>query len=81
MKGEIVSFTEKLSSSMSAENIHNLVYTIAKEAGVSTSDLFKAIYLCLISKDHGPRLGKLIVAIGVERVKKTLTCRDCFENN
>lgn len=69
---ETLAFAEKLDPSMKAEDIHNLVYSIAKECGVKTSALFKALYLSLISKEYGPRFGKLVAAIGVNRVKETL---------
>ncbi len=68
----ILEFAEKLKPSMSGEEVHNLVYSVAKERKIFTTELFKALYLSLISKDHGPRLGKLVVAIGVDRVKDTL---------
>jgi len=41
---EILAFTEKLKSSMSGEDVHNLVYSIAKECDIGTSALFKALY-------------------------------------
>ncbi|MFH0896451.1 MAG: lysine--tRNA ligase [Candidatus Bathyarchaeota archaeon] len=72
MYAEILAFSEKLNPSMSGEDVHNLVYFVAKEYSVGTSALFKALYQSLISKDHGPRLGKLVVAIGVDQVNKTL---------
>jgi len=70
---ELAAFGSNLDVSMRDEDIHNLVYTIAEKGGVEASSLFKAIYLTLIAKDHGPRLGRLIVAIGIEKVKKILT--------
>lgn len=70
---ELAAFASSLDESMSAEDVHNLVYTIAKRREIGTSSLFKAIYLTLITKDHGPRLGRLIAAIGTDKVKKILT--------
>lgn len=72
MKEETVRFAEKLEISMKEGDVHNLVYTIAKDCDVNASTFFKALYLSLISKECGPRLGKLVVAIGVNRVKETL---------
>jgi len=69
---KLAAFGSSLDVSMRAEDIHNLVYTVAERGGVGASSLFKAIYLTLIAKDHGPRLGRLIVAIGIEKVKRIL---------
>ncbi len=65
-------FAESLNSSMSAIEIHNKVYEVAKEKSIEPSALFKELYNALISKDNGPRLGKLIEAIGVEKAKQMI---------
>jgi len=67
-----------LNSSMNAGEIHDLVYTVAEQNGLKTSKLFKALYASLISKDHGPRFGKLIVALGVQRIKEVL--QELYQN-
>ena len=69
---EVLAFAERLNPSMSGEDVHNLVYAVAKENGVNTAAFFRALYMSMISKNHGPRFGKLAVAIGVDRVKETL---------
>ncbi len=69
---EVLAFAQALNPSMSGGDVHNLVYSVAKECSVNVSALFKALYASLISKDHGPRFGKLVVAVGVEKVKETL---------
>ncbi len=61
---------ENLKESMDALEIHNAVYEFAKEKGISAKELFKECYKTLIGKERGPRLGKLIYALGVEKVKK-----------
>ncbi|MFH1222425.1 MAG: lysine--tRNA ligase [Candidatus Micrarchaeota archaeon] len=58
-----------LKPGMSAEDIHNLAFTVAQESGAQGKDVFKQMYNWLIAADMGPRLGKLIFAIGVEKVK------------
>ena len=69
---EIAIFAERLDSSMGAGEIHELVYTVAEENGVKTAKLFNALYASLISKEHGPRFGKLVVALGAQRIKEVL---------
>jgi lysyl-tRNA synthetase class 1 len=69
---ETLELAKRLKDSMNAEDIHNLVYTVAKERGVKTFKLFEALYLSLISKNHGPRFGRLVIALGIPQVKETL---------
>lgn len=65
-------FTSALNQSMSDVEVHNLVYSVAKESGVSSQDLFLVLYRAIIAKDSGPKLGKLIAAIGIDKVKEML---------
>lgn len=64
----VISWTED----MDAIQIHNSIYDYAKSNGYLPAEVFKYFYNHLIGKDKGPRLGKLIYALGVERVKKDL---------
>ncbi|MEM2093772.1 MAG: lysine--tRNA ligase [Candidatus Bathyarchaeia archaeon] len=70
---ELSIFKDRLDESMSDLDIHNLVYSFARERGLKPADLFKALYSSLISKEYGPRLGKLVKALGVARVKEMLS--------
>lgn len=63
----------KLDPKMNELEVHNLVYEVAKDEKVNANDLFRSIYNGLIAKDSGPRLGKLIVAIGIDKTKEMLT--------
>lgn len=65
-------FVSALKGGMSELDVHNLVYHIAKEEGVKSDDLFKTVYRALIGKDNGPRMGKFIVSIGIDEVKRML---------
>jgi lysyl-tRNA synthetase class 1 len=69
---EIALFAKRLDQKMSAKDIHNLIYEVARERGIKPMLFFKAIYRSLISKDYGPRLGKLIEALGINNVKEKL---------
>jgi lysyl-tRNA synthetase class 1 len=57
---------------MSAEELHNLVFEVAKNKGIENKEVFKQVYLWLIGKEMGPRLGKLIYAVGVGKIKSML---------
>lgn len=65
-------FRDKLQESMGELEVHNLVYEVAKDNSVDASQLFAALYKSLIGKENGPRMGKLIVSIGVEKTKEML---------
>lgn len=65
-------FVASLEPSMDALAIHNAVFDFAKANGIEPKQLFAEMYEALIRKPRGPRLGKFIAAIGVEKVKKDL---------
>lgn len=64
-------FLLSLKPGMSALEIHNLAFNTAKENNIEPNKLFTLLYSALLNKPKGPRLGKLIEAIGVERVKSS----------
>lgn len=69
-EGAVREFFSSLPENADALAIHNLVFNFARERGIAPAEFFKQIYLTLISKERGPRLGKLIFALGVGKVKK-----------
>jgi lysyl-tRNA synthetase, class I len=48
---------ERLRPGMTGEQIHQLIYTLKDELGISPDLLFRAIYAALLGKTHGPRAG------------------------
>ncbi|MBU0527114.1 lysine--tRNA ligase [Candidatus Micrarchaeota archaeon] len=65
-------FFESLENEMDALAVHNAVFEFAKANGMEPKALFADIYQALIGKPRGPRLGKLIAALSVDKVKKDL---------
>jgi len=65
-------FFSSLKETMAADEIHNLVFETAKEANIPPAELFKRIYLTLINKERGPRLGKFIEALGIQKVRSAV---------
>lgn len=65
---------EELSSleDFEGERIQNIIYSIAKKYNIPSSELFKKLYLVLIGRESGPRLGHLLAALGKERVTSCL---------
>ncbi len=65
-------FAERLGPEMTALEVHNLVFEVARGREAKPEELFKDIYETLINKPKGPKLGKLVEALGVAKVKNTL---------
>ncbi len=71
-KKEVKDFISSLKEGMTDLEVHNLVYDIAKADNIPADSLFTSLYNALISKDKGPRLGRLIVSIGIDKAKEML---------
>ncbi|MBI2080002.1 lysine--tRNA ligase [Candidatus Micrarchaeota archaeon] len=65
-------FVEHLNEKMDALAIHNSVFEFAKTNGIEPKTMFGEVYKILIGKERGPRIGKLIYALGVKRIKEDL---------
>ena len=68
----IKEFANALSSQMNEVDIHNLVFETAKALNIPPANMFKSLYTSLLGKEKGPKLGKLIKALGPDEVRKTL---------
>jgi lysyl-tRNA synthetase, class I len=69
-EGAAKEFFAAMDASLDAEGIHNAIYAFAKSKGIPGGEMFRAIYRAMLGKERGPRLGKLIYAIGAEKVKR-----------
>ncbi len=69
-EGLVKEFFELIPNNADALNIHNQVFEFAKSHNIQPKDMFKMIYRTLIGKEKGPRLGRLVYVLGIERVKK-----------
>lgn len=69
-KKYLSSLSEKLEKDSDAEKIQEVVYSLSKEMHISSLDAFKAIYISLLGKDHGPKASELIDSLDIEFVKK-----------
>ena len=68
----ISSLPKKISNSNTPEEVQQAIYDSAKASNVKPKDLFRALYLILIGKERGPKIGSLVFAFGKEKVKKRL---------
>jgi lysyl-tRNA synthetase class 1 len=69
---DVKAFIASLTPGMDALAVHNAVFGFAKANGIEPKALFADLYEALIAKPKGPRMGKLITALGIERVKKDM---------
>ncbi len=60
----------RLQPRMNAEQIHNLIYAIRDELGMSPGAAFEAIYVSLLGKNRGPRAGWFLSSLDPDFVKK-----------
>ncbi len=65
-------FIESLVDLDDPVSIHNKVFETAKSDNLEPKELFAELYASLINKPKGPKLGKLIFAVGVGKVKNEL---------
>ncbi|NYZ79322.1 lysine--tRNA ligase [Candidatus Micrarchaeota archaeon] len=65
-------FAGRLKDGMNAIEIHNLVFEFARDNNMKPEELFTQLYKSLLNKEKGPRMGKLIEAVGVSKVRETL---------
>ncbi len=63
-----------LEPGMSALDIHNSVFSVARAHSAKPGELFSKLYQTLINKPRGPKMGRLVEVIGVARVKDALLC-------
>ena len=54
------------------EKFQNDIYTLGKSCDLSSREAFKAIYIAMLGRDHGPKAASLILALDAEFVKKRL---------
>ncbi len=63
---------DNITSLSKADEIQQTIFDTAKSNDVSPKLVFKAIYLALLGRDHGPRAGMLVLALGKEKCIKRL---------
>ncbi len=61
---------KELDKKWEGEEFQTRIYDIGKELGLGGKDAFKAIYLSLIGKDHGPKAAWLILSLDKNFVEK-----------
>ncbi len=65
-------WARRLEPGMSALDIHNLVFSVARAHSLAPGEFFSTLYQALIRKPRGPKMGRLVEVIGMNRVKDAL---------
>ena len=73
VKNTIKEIGNGLDKAKNSDEIQEIVYNKGKENGLDLKELFKAIYLLLIGKSQGPKIGTLISALGKDKVKERMS--------
>ncbi|MBN8215350.1 MAG: lysine--tRNA ligase [Spirochaetes bacterium] len=58
----------RANGSSDEEAVQTEVFQVIKDGGLESAEFFKAMYLALIGKEKGPKLGPFIVIVGHEKV-------------
>ena len=67
VRNSFSSLAEKLSSLRKAEEIQTAIFDFSKKQNLGSKELFKGLYLILIGKGFGPKIGSLVLALGKDR--------------
>ncbi|TAL47294.1 lysine--tRNA ligase [archaeon] len=59
-------FAVKLAEVKTEDDVQNVLKEAANDTGLSTREMFKAIYKALFSKETGPRLGQYVMQVGMK---------------
>jgi len=61
---------------LNGEELHHAIHAIRKEMGIEPKDFFSALYLIILGKDHGPKIGWFLSVLDktflVNRLKEAL---------
>lgn len=72
-------YSERLEEDMTPEEIHSLVYDVARSLNIKPSKAFQTIYKAILNKTYGPRAGYFIKSLGISWVKERF--RQCYEKD
>ncbi|MFA5049736.1 MAG: lysine--tRNA ligase [Candidatus Micrarchaeia archaeon] len=67
---DIKKILNDLEDNMGKDEIQNTIFEYSKRNDISPKEIFQKMYLALIGKERGPKLGNLIYTLGVAKIKK-----------
>jgi len=68
----IESLLNRVSTATSGEEVQAAIFEEARKAGISPPDFFSKLYLILLGRPSGPRLGPYLYDIGTQRLREAL---------
>ncbi len=68
LKPLISEISSKLPQLNSADDIQSLIFNSTKIHNIKPAELFKALYLLILGKPQGPKIGTLVLAIGKDKI-------------
>jgi len=68
----IAALIEKIRGLSDGEQIQGKIFEAAREHGIPPRDYFRKLYMIIIGRESGPRLGPLIADLGVDNVVRRL---------
>ena len=71
-RGAVLDLASKIAELSDAQTIQTVIFDTAKSHGLESPQLFRALYLCLLGTERGPRLGPYIMDIGPKKVAQKL---------
>jgi len=64
--------SDMLDNTKNAEELQAEIYNLSKDMNIPSKDVFSAIYIALLGKDHGPKAAWLLQSLDKEFIKKRL---------
>jgi len=62
----LIALASRIRGGVAAQDLHDTVYAVSGESGISASKMFQAIYTSLLGKKSGPRAGYFMASLDAE---------------
>lgn len=59
----LIGLASRIQEGVEAKDLHDLVYAVSEESGISANKMFQAIYTSLLGKKSGPRAGYFMASL------------------
>ncbi len=62
----LIGLASRIQEGVEAKDLHDLVYAVSEESGISANEMFRAIYISILGKKSGPRAGYFMASLDRE---------------
>lgn len=66
----LLKVSDLISQNLNAEDLQTKIYELSKEMNIPSKEAFRAIYIALLGKDHGPKAAWLILSLDPQFVRQ-----------